>query len=292
MELRQLQYAVAVADELHFGRAAERLLVAQPSLSRQIRDLERDLGVALFARTSRRVELTPAGQAFVTQARHTLAAAEEARQSAVDAGAGVQGRVTLGFVASAVVDILPGLVASHRASRPRVSLTLREMTTEEQVVQLLDREVNVGIGRDLEPVEGLSVQVMHQEALIAALPGDHPLTDRRSVSLRELGTSAFVSLPRDRVPRAWEKLVVLCHQAQIKPRIAQEANQFVTLLALVAAGLGVAVIPESVRSMRHHGIHYVRLRDPGTSTNITTAVRADDHDPVTADLHALLHSSR
>ena len=291
MDLRQFQYAVAVADELHFGRAAERLHVAQPSLSRQIRDLERDLGVALFTRTSRHVELTPAGAAFVGAARRTIASAAESRESAVAAANGVEGRVSLGFVASAAVEILPQLVAAHRAARPLVQLVLHEMTTEEQIEGLLSGDIDVGLGRDLEATAGLRVQTLRREPLIAAIPSDHPLQHRRRVSLADLEGSAFVTLPRQRVPRAWDRLLLMAQAAQVRPSYVQEANQFVTLLALVAAGLGVAIVPESVRTLRHEGVHYARLRDPGAWSEITSAVRADERRPVALHLHELMRAS-
>ncbi|MGA8208790.1 MAG: LysR family transcriptional regulator [Nocardioidaceae bacterium] len=291
MDLRQFQYAVAVADELHFGRAAERLHVAQPSLSRQIRDLERDLGVDLFTRTSRHVELTPAGSAFVGTARRAIALAALSRESAVAAANGVQGRVSLGFVASAAVEILPQLVAAHRAARPLVRLSLHEMTTEEQIAGLMSGDIDVGLSRDLEATPGLRVQTLRREPLIAAIPSDHPLQHRRRVSLADLAGSAFVTLPRQRVPRAWDRLLLMAQAAQVRPSYVQEANQFVTLLALVAAGLGVAVVPESVRTMRHEGVHYARLRDAGAWSEITSAVRADEHQPVARDLHELLRAN-
>lgn len=291
LDLRQFQYAVAVADELHFGRAAERLHVAQPSLSRQIRDLERDLGVDLFTRTSRRVEITPAGVAFVGAARRTIALAAVSRESAVAAANGMQGRVSLGFVASAAVEILPQLVAAHRAARPLVRLVLHEMTTEEQIENLISGDVDVGLSRDLESTPGLRVQTLHREPLIAAIPSDHPLQHRRRISLTDLEGSAFVTLPRQRVPRAWDRLLLLAQAAQVRPSYVQEANQFVTLLALVAAGLGVAIVPESVRTLRHEGVHYVQLRDPGAWSEITAAVRTSEQQPVALDLHKLLRTS-
>ena len=291
MDLRQFQYAVAVADELHFGRAAERLHVAQPSLSRQIRDLERDLGVELFTRTSRHVELTPAGAAFVATAKRAIALAAESRESAVAAANGVQGRVSLGFVASAAVEILPRLVAAHRAARPLVRLVLHEMTTEEQVESLMSGDIDVGLSRDLETTLGLTVQTVRREPLIAAIPSDHPLQHRRRISFTDLEGSAFVTLPRQRVPRAWDRLLLMAQAAEMRPSYVQEANQFVTLLALVAAGLGVAIVPESVRALRHEGVHYAHLRDTGAWSEITSAVRTSERQPVALDLHELLHES-
>lgn len=288
MELRQIQYAVAVAEELHFGRAAERLLVAQPSLSRQIRDLERDLGVELFERTSRQVRLTAAGAAFLDSARRALAAVESSREAAVDAASGVRGTVTLGFVASAAIQILPELVRRHSRARPGVRLTLREMTTEEQVAALHEGAIDVGLSRDLEGQEGVTVSTLLREPLLAVVPSTHPLQHRRTIGVRDLADSQLVTLPRERVPRAWDRLVVLAHESGARLHFTQEANQFATLLALVAAEVGVAVVPASVRALRQDGVHYLRLRDKGAWTDVCAAVRDDNANPTARDLQAVL----
>jgi DNA-binding transcriptional LysR family regulator len=288
MELRQMRYAVAVADELHFGRAAERLLVAQPSLSRQVRDLERDLGVELFERTSRSVKLTPAGAAFVDAARRALSAAQSSREAAVDAAAGVRGTVTLGFVASAAIHILPDLVRRHSSARPEVQLILREMTTEEQMTALHEEVIDVGLSRDLEAQDGLEVSTLLREPLLAVVPTSHPLQHRRTIGIADLVGTEFVTLPRDRVPRAWDRLVVLAHAGGVRLHLAQEANQFATLLALVAAEVGVAVVPASVRALRQEGVHYLRLRDEGAWTEVCAAVRQGDTNPTARDLRAVL----
>ena len=287
-----MRYVVAVAEELHFGRAAERLLVAQPSLSRQVRDLERELGVELFRRTSRSVELTPAGSAFVAEARRTLQSVDTTREAAVAAAAGELGRVTLGFVASAAVDILPPLVRRHRELRPRVRLSLREMTTEEQLTALRERVIDIGLSRDLEEQEDLEVSTLLREPLLSVVPTSHPLHHRRRIGLADLAGSDFVTLPRERVPRAWDRLVVLAHAAGLRLRFTQEANQFATLLALVAAEVGVAVVPASVRALRHEGVHYIRLRDDGAWTDVQAVVRADEATPTARELQALLTGGR
>lgn len=283
-----MRYAVAVAEELHFGRAAERLLVAQPSLSRQVRDLERDLGVELFQRTSRHVQLTPAGQAFVEAARRTIAAAETSRDAAVDAAAGVHGSVNLGFVASAAIHILPDLVRRHRGLRPGVRLTLREMTTEEQMTALHEEAIDVGLSRDLEAQDGIEVSTLFREPLLAVVSTSHPLHQRRTIGIADLAGTEFVTLPRERVPRAWDRLVVLAHTGGLRLRFAQEANQFATLLALVAAEVGVAVVPASVRALRQDGVHYLRLRDEGAWSDVCTSVRRGDPNPTARDLQAVL----
>lgn len=288
MDLRQIRYAVAVAEELHFGRAAEHLLVAQPSLSRQIRGLERDLGVDLFERTSRKVELTAAGVAFVESARRALTAVDASRTAALDAARGVQGHVTLGFVASAAIEILPGAVRRYRGIRPGVRLSLREMTTEEQINALHDGTVDVGLSRDLEPGDGIAVTTVLREPLLAVVPAGHRLGSRRTVGVSDLAGSDFVTLPRQRVPRAWDRLIVLADSNGMRLTFVQEANQFSTLLALVAADVGVAVVPASVRTLRHDGVHYLRLRDDRAWSEVCAVSRTADASPTASDLYRVL----
>ncbi|WP_100500771.1 LysR family transcriptional regulator [Geodermatophilus chilensis] len=279
LELRQLAYFVAVAEELHFGRAAQRLLLAQPSLSRQIRQLEDELGVTLLERTSRRVELTVGGRTFLDHAVATLAQVEEARVAARRAASGLAGQVRLGFVASVAVAVLPDLVAAHRRSRPQVTLDLREMTTEAQVPALVEGRIDVGLARDLEPVPGLRLQTVARERLLVTMPAHHSLHSRRKLHFAELREEPFVTLPRDQVPRAWDRLWMLSRRAGFAPRIAQEALQYTTMLALVAADIGVAVVPESVRSLRTSGVKYVPIDDSDAESVILAVSRVDERNP-------------
>jgi DNA-binding transcriptional LysR family regulator len=289
VELRHLAYFVAVAEELHFGRAAERLLVAQPSLSRQIRQLEDELGVVLLERTSRRVELTAAGRSFLDHAVATLAQLEEGRIAARRTASGLAGQVRLGFVASVAVAVLPELVAAHRRLRPDVTLDLREMTTEAQVPALVEGRVDVGLARDLEPVPGLRLQPVLREGLLVALPAGHALRARRRLRFAELRDEPFVVLPRDQVPRAWDRLWALGRRAGFSPRTAQVALQYTTMLALVAADIGVAVVPESVRSLRSSGVRYVPIDDPDAESVILAVSRDDERNPAVPGLLQLLH---
>ncbi len=288
MELRQLAYFVAVAEELHFGRAAERLLLAQPSLSRQIRQLENEVGVTLLERTSRRVELTAAGRSFLDHAVATLAQAEEAQVAARRAANGLAGHVRLGFVASVAVAVLPDLVAAHRRSHPQVTLELREMTTEAQVPALVEGRLDVGLARDLEPVPGLRLVTVSRERLVVTMPAHHPLRSRRKLHFAEVRGEPFVTLPRDQVPRAWDRLWMLSRRAGFAPRIAQEALQYTTMLALVAADIGVAVVPESVRSLRTSGVKYVPIDDPDAESVILAVSREEERNPaVPGFLHVM-----
>lgn len=288
MELRHVRYAVAVAEELHFGRAAERLFVAQPSLSRQIRELEADLGAQLFRRTSRRVELTPAGAAFLESARHAIAAAEATREATLAAAAGETGIVRLGFVTSAAIESLPQIIGLHRERHPGVRLILREMNTSEQVAALRNHEIDVGLTRDLTAEEGLSVTRLFHEPLLAAVPYVHEFRNRRSIDLVELIHADFVTLAHTRAPRAASLLAALEHQTNMRIRFTQEAHQYTTVLALVAAEVGVAVVPASVRALRRDDVHYLRLRDHGAWSEMHVTTLCDETRPTPTDLHRLI----
>ncbi|WP_449278805.1 LysR substrate-binding domain-containing protein [Leucobacter sp. GX24907] len=301
MDLRQVECAVAVAEELHFGRAADRLRVPQPSLSRQVRDLERELGVRLFERTSRRVEITAAGEAFVDSAGRLLAMVDETRSAARAAAEGATGRVTLGFVSSAAIRALPAVIALQRERAPRVRVTLREMSSTGQVEALRARSIDVGIVRDLADPEGLRTTPLFREPLYAAVPLGHPLlgsgsngdggsdADRDSASgveCRRLVEFDLVTLPTAAAPRIRGLLESAAHVSGTALRCAQEASQYATLLALVAAAVGVAVIPDSVRGLRQHDVRYLPLRDAGAWSELRAIIRDDESAPAARGLHA------
>lgn len=290
MELRQVECVLAVAEELHFGRAADRLRIPQPSLSRQVRDLERDLGVRLFERTSRRVELTAAGEAFVESADRLLAAVAETREAALAAAEGETGRVTLGFVSSAAIRALPAVIALQRDRAPRVRVTLREMNSEVQVEALRSRSIDVGIVRDVVAADGLIATPLFREPLYAAVPLGHPLlgpADPPGIASRALVDCDLVALPPASAPRIRGLLESAAHAEGAVPRVVQEARQYATLLALVAASVGVAVVPESVRELRQHDVRYLPLRDDGAWSELRVIVRDEEPLPAARGLHAL-----
>ena len=288
MELRQLRYALAVAEDLHFGRAAERLRVAQPSLSRQIRELEDSLGVRLFDRTSRSVQLTSAGEAFVEMARRTVRMADATRETATAASLGRIGRASLGFVASAAAELLPPIISAQRAAFPEVQLDLREFHTTEQVEALRSGEIDLGITRDLVGEPDLVIEPLFHEPLVAAVSAEHPLHTRRVVSLRELSGLAFVALPRMRAPRMWNLFQALAQETGVQFNIAQEARQFATVLALVRADMGIAIVPQSVRSLRSEGVSYLRLREREAFSEVQLVRRAVEGSPSVRNFHGLI----
>ena len=280
MELRQLRYFVAVAEELHFGRAARRLHMAQPPLSQAIKQLESELDATLLARTSRRVELTDAGRLLLDEARRTLAQADRAATTARLAAQGATGWLRLAFVASAACDILPTLLPAQRAAAPDLALQLRELTTQGQLSALERDEVDLGIARDVEPREGIVLTPLREEPLVAAVPEGHALAAAASLAVGDLAEEPFVLPPRLAVPRLHDAVLTLCREGGFSPRVAQEALQFPTILSLVTAGVGVAIVPAPVAAFRREGVAYVPLTEERARSSVALIHRADQEGAV------------
>jgi DNA-binding transcriptional LysR family regulator len=263
MELRHLRYFVAVAEERHFGRAAQRLHMAQPPLSRQIQALERELGFSLFQRTRRGVELTPAGASFLDGARRVFLEADRAVIDARRASTGETGRLVVGYLASLAYSGLTRLLRAYREQSPLVEMQLRELSPQEQLEALKQGRIDVGFVRGPVDDPSLSSERVRKERLFAALPSDHPLANRARLSLENLATEPFVTFPRARATAFFDSLMALCRAAGFTPRIVQEAPQL-DIVSLVAAGFGVAILPESLREIARPDIALVPLS--GTPT--------------------------
>ncbi len=261
-ELRQLRHFLAVAERLHFGRAAAALHISQPPLSRSIRELERRLGATLLARTRRRVELTPEGARFLEEAKRVLAHLERAVLEVGSMAAGAGGRLRLGFVSLADYGVLPGLLKAYKAARPGVALALREMLSPDQAAALAAGELDFGLL--LPPVSGAELEhiVVQRERFLAALPSRHRLARARGrIAMRELANEAFVMAPREIAPGLHDIVSALAARAGFAPRVAQEAIQMQTVVSLVSSGLGVAVVPASVANLGRRGVAYREIAD-------------------------------
>jgi DNA-binding transcriptional LysR family regulator len=260
-ELRQLRHFVAVAEQLHFGRAAAALNMSQPPLSRSIQDLERRLGATLLARSRRKVELTPEGARFLEEAKRVLGQLERAVLEVGRMAAGASGRLRLGFVSLADYGVLPELLKAYKASRPGVSLALREMLSPEQAVALAAGELDFGLL--LPPVAGdLEHLVVQRERFVVALPSRHRLARARGrIAVREIANEAFVMVPREIAPGLHDIVAMLAARAGFSPRVAQEAIQMQTVVSLVSSGLGVAVVPASVANLGRRGVVYREIGD-------------------------------
>ena len=280
MELRHLRYFVTVAEELHFGRAAEKLHISQPPLSMQIRSLEEELGVTLLHRNQRHVSLTQAGHAFLQEARQILARLEQAVLMTRRAGRGEIGELAIGFISVADYNVLPVVLREFRQRFPLVNLTLRESTTDAQIRDLLGGRIDVGFV--LPPIDEPALQsvCIVREPLIAALPDRHPLAQRPGkLALGKLKDAPFILFPRPMAPGLYDDVVSFCRAAGFSPRVEQEAIQMQTIVSLVSAELGVALIPASLTNLRRTGVTYKSLREASPLTEIHLAWRRGDELP-------------
>jgi DNA-binding transcriptional LysR family regulator len=282
LELRHLRYFVAVAEELHFGKAAERLGIAQPPLSQQIQRIERDLGVQLFDRSKRQVRLTAAGRTLLEQARPVIALAEQATVATREAGAGRRGSLAIGFVGSATYRALPAVIRRYRDQFPDVSLQLRESTTAEQVEALSNRTIQAGFVRPPVTEAGLVLETILQEGLAVALPEGHQLAVSAEIAPGDLAGETLVMFPREQGPGFYDQIIALCRVAGFSPQIGQTATQMQTIVALVAAGLGIAIVPESVADLRRPGVVYRPLEGTYAPVELALVWREDDNSPALA----------
>jgi len=256
IELRHLRYFLAVADTLHFSKAAERLGIAQPPLSQQIRKLEQLVGHKLFDRTTRGVKLTLAGQLLAERSRSTIEKIHDDLAQVRRLGRGEEGTLTIGFSGSVMFTGLPAAIETFRRRYPKVELRLREMVTAAQIAALLDGTLDVGFLRDGDPSEGIQMSTVLREPYVAVLPASHRLTRKRRLRVSDLCSEPFILFARRLGPRAFDRTMACCEQHGFRPNIVQEAPQWPTLVRLVAAGLGVSLAPACVANVVLAGAVY------------------------------------
>ncbi len=283
VELRHLRYFVAVAEELHFGRAAELLRISQPPLSQQIQALEQELGVRLFDRTNRRVSLTDAGRLFLDETRRTLAQVDKSVDVVRRAEQGEIGELQVGFTSSApFTSILPRAILAFRQAFPAVHLALQEMTSKQVIDAVQDETLQVGMIRPFALPPGLQTVELFSEPLVALMHTGHSLAEagEEGLALAELADEPFVFFPRSYGTGLYDQLLNLARQAGFSPRIAQEANEALTIIGLVAAGLGVSVLPASFRRIRIDGVRFRTLLDKDATTAVWLVKRRQEQSPL------------
>jgi DNA-binding transcriptional LysR family regulator len=280
MELRHLRYFVAVAEELHFGRAAARVRIAQPPLSQQIRQLEAELGVTLFTRTKRRVELTTAGHAFLDEVRGVFAQTERAVRTAQRTSRGEIGRLAIGFVPSADLDVLPRVLRAWRPRFPGVEIEMQTLLPGDQVKALHDGHIQIGFVRLPVDESDLVVEPIQREPLLAALPETHRLARRARVRLADLAGDAMILFPRHIAPDYYDLYLGACRRAGFVPPRMLHPGSMQANLGLVSAGLGVTLMPASIRNLRRSGVVYRPLTPPVPHVDMAVAYRRDERSAV------------
>ncbi|ADI05268.1 LysR family transcriptional regulator [Streptomyces bingchenggensis BCW-1] len=287
LPLPQLHAFAVLAEELHFGRAATRLGIAQPPLSQQIRRLEEKVGHALFSREPGHVALTPAGRELLPAARRALSDLAEGLAAARAVGSGRAGCLRIGFAASLALTVLPGLLHTFRQRFPEVRLNIHEMTTAPQIAALHDKTIDIGLLREPPTDEpGLGFETVLSEPFVAVLPSAHPLAATRTVETAQLADSPFVLLPREVGPGLYDRITGLCTAAGFTPRVAQHAVEWQTVCALVETGLGVSLAPASIRRIRLRGVAFRGLRPATARTRVAVAWRSNDPNPLVSRLLA------
>lgn len=280
MELRHLRYFVAVAEEGSFRQAAEeRIFVSQPALSRQIQRLEDELDARLFERTGRGVNLTRAGETLLEEARRMLRGAERAEEHVRLAAEGKSGRLRVGFVGTAAFAVLKPVFRRWQREAPGVELLLSERPSARQVEALGAGDIDVGFVRTPMPGEGLSFQTALREPFVAALPASHALAGQDEIKADALANEDFILFPRRLGAGLFDQVTGICRAAGFSPRVAQEAVLMQTIVSLVAAGLGVSILPASTGKLGLEGVRYAQLAGTDAETEIAAVWRSGDENP-------------
>src|SRR5918997_2173160 len=289
MELRHLRYFLAVAEGLHFGRAAARVHIAQPPLSKQIQQLEQEIGVQLFKRTKRSVELTNAGKIFQREALGILKSLENAVKKARLASWGDTGWLSIGFIASSTYDVLPIILKEFKKRHPEVELVLQEIQSSEQNQALREGRIHVSFARFPKSESGLVFETIYSEQLVAALPQAHPLNKKRSLKLTDLANEPFILQPHPPSPHVDNTMQIFAN-AGLTPQIVQTVEEIHTALGLVAAGIGITLLPSSIQIRQNRGIEYRNLINPTPVLEMKMGYRADESSPALASFIETVHS--
>lgn len=283
IDVRQLRYFVAVAEELHFGHAAQRLHMTQPPLSQAIQALEAQLGTALFNRTRRSVMLTPAGQALLPEAARLLQQFASLPALVQKAASGTSGRLSIGFVSTADYSVLPVMLREFRLARPNVSISLQEATTDVQLEWLAESAIDIGFLIPPLPEKlrnELDYRPLLSEPLMLALPEGSTPTPLAPVALQDVAHLPLIIFPRPFAPRFHDLIIDCFRSAGITPQIGQEAIQMQTIVSLVSAGMGIALVPQSVSNLKRPGVDYRALAGPSPTVEVGLAWRRDNCSPV------------
>ena len=283
MELRQLKYFVAVAEELNFRRAAEKLYMQQPPLSRQIQQLEMELGVKLFHRTKRSVALTEVGKAFLDEARLTLAQAQRAINTVK-----TKSTLTIGFSICAFDRVIPDLIHQFRQQYPETEVNLTEMSKAKQIAALLNRQIDLGFCYAPIAQSELESLTILSEPLTVVLPIEHPLAQREQIELRSLGDEFFILCPREFKPDVRQQIEQLCTNAGFKLKIAQEASPPEVQLRLVESGMGISLMAAGSQSRHQAKVAYIPVVDPVPKLEITAVWHRKNRSLILDKLHQLL----
>lgn len=289
MELKQMRYFLALAQERNFGRAAERLHMAQPPLTRQIQAIEEELGAPLFVRISKGVELTDAGKALLAEVPNILALAERSAERTRLAGKGLVGRLDVAAFGSSILDVVPRVLLNFHKARPQVGIGLHSMARGQQIEALREREISVGFARFVPKEPDLVVETVQREALLVALYEGHPLCKKAAVTVRDLDNEPLILYPSFPAPSLAQRVVEAFRRGRVRMKVEQQVEDVVTAVALVASGYGVCITTESGGSLRLPGVVYRPLRSTHLhDVELSCFYRKDDNSPVLKEFLVVL----
>lgn len=279
MELRRLRYFVAVDEELHFGRAAERLDMAQPPLSRQIAQLEKDLGVKLFDRSRAQIRLTPAGEVLLDRARQIIDQLDSAFREATRIGQGSAGRLRIAFVGSASHGVLPTVIKSYRSHDPDVDLALTAMNNADLERALVQRDIDVAVARPRLKGEEFRTAELHREPLVLAMPDNSALNSQSTIALKDLGRETFILYPRRPRPSFADHVLGVLSAQGVTPAETVYAQDYQTAISLVSVGVGLSLVPQSVSTTQRPGVFYRPYIGHNPGTALSAHARRDNTKP-------------
>lgn len=281
MEIRHLKYFSTLAEELNFGRAAARLHISQPPLTRQIQQLEDELGARLFTRNTRGVELTPAGVALLEDAKRILGLVSVAKERAGKAGLGEIGRLDVGIFGSAILNHIPRLLLQFRGRYPDVRIALHEQTKAEQIQALREQRLTIGFNRHVTAEPDINVETVFLEPLVIALHNKHPLARHKAIRIDEIIDEPLILYPSNTRPGFADDVMALFRNEGARPRVVQEVTDVVTAIALVASGFGLCVTPDAARSLKLPGVVYRPVKaDPPPTIDLVCLYRRNDESPI------------
>jgi len=282
MDLRKLKYFITVAEEGHISRAATVLNISQPPLTRQIQQLEEELGVQLFTRTAKGMEITHAGTLFLHEARNIFALIEQATERTQRAGQGRLGRLDVATFGSGILDTIPHILLAFRRDYPDVKVVLHTLEKHAQIEALRQRRITIGFNRMLEPLSDIRSELVVTEKLMLGVNESSPLALRNSIDFHEIEQHPLILFPAQSRPNFIDKVLKLCELSGFSPQVSQEVDDILTGVALVASGFGVCIVTEAAQALRLPGVVYVPLSNtpPGSSVDLSCIYREDDRSPI------------
>lgn len=292
MEFRHLKYFLVLAEELNFSRAAKRLFISQPPLTRQIHQLEEELQVQLFVRTHKGVELTEAGRHFIAEAEKIVSFADASIERTRMAEKGTLGKLDIGIFGSATFNIIPTLLQQFRTRYPKVLITLHTLSKTEQIAALRDGSLTLGFNRLYPETAEMQVETVLSERIMLAAHCDHPLAQRHHVALKSLAKEPLILFPKKPGPSLAGEIIALCREAGFSPNITQETDDVVSSIALVSLGFGLCCVPESTTNLKLPNVTYIPLRSPTPTIDLDCIYRKDDNSPTLNAFLAIVRDYR